>query len=292
MIHVLVGSEPYLVKKEKECLEKIVSEDMNLSRHDEFTKETEEECYTQPFLEDKRVVIVETDNISKLNNTSFLHYIDNPSDFTELVILPKEYDGRTKFYQSLKKKGFVKVFDKLEDEQKLIQFIGHELMNNKAAMTKEALGEFLTRENYFENEDVNLYSIVNDLNTLLSLTKQIELSHVRDYVKANEVGNIFVLGKLLLNKDAKALRHETKKLNSESSIGTISLLLREYRIALKAKNFDIKDIGAKFVLFKDMDEDALLRGIEICLDAISQVKDGNLSNTTALDLTVSKLLTL
>lgn len=293
MIHVLIGNEPYLIaRKKEEFISQISEPEMNLnvfSTFDEVVVETAEMC---PIFDEIRVCLIEVDSLSALDNKAFKSYVSAPCQTTELVIIPREYDARTKVYKFLKEKNLLCVLDKLSAEDELIRFIGSELTRAKASMKKEALVEFLKRENYLENDEINLYNISNDLQTLVSVTNQITLDTVRDYVKSNESENVFALSKLLLNKDAMGLRKEAKKLNKEDAFRSISLLLREFRVALKAKVFSPKDIGVKYVTLNDMSTESLMKGVDICNSMIADIKTGNLDAGVALQLTLGKLLNL
>ena len=113
---------------------------------------------------------------------------------------------------------------------------------------------------------------------------------VKTYVRDNAVDNVFTLAKLILSKNAVALRKELSLISSDQAIRTLALLLKEYRIAYKATFASNKEIGVRYINFQKMSKEELLGGIEICTKAMEEIKEGTLDTKVALMVTIGKLL--
>ena len=291
MIKIIFGDEPYFISQIKnETFDMIAEKDFNLSMHEVFDEDVFTLCNTFPFMEEKRVVFIDLDKLSLLNNELFRAYKKAPSEFTELLVLCREVDKTTKFAKELKKEGLLLEVTKLKEDYELKKFIQYFVTKANGTISSDALKEFMCRENYFENDATNLVSITNDLTALLSVSNEITTSIVKDMVKDMAKENRFALARLIEKKDAKGLKKEISLISPNNAIPTLSLLLREYRIAYKALYAPFSEIGIKFVTFKHMPKDQLIHGMKVCTSLVEDIKNGKVAEAVALQLAVAQLL--
>lgn len=293
MMKLLCGDEPYIIMKYKEAaVATVVEPDFNLSVFHKFDAEVYDTLFTYPVMEEKRVVVVDVDNISALNNDFFKKYKDNPSDFSDLIVIIRNADFSTKFARELKKS--LTICDKLSHEGDLRKEIMSVVNSNGASISEAALKEFIARQNYFERPDINLHSVMNDLQTLLDLSKEISLEMVKHHVKNHDVGNAFLLSKLLLSGNSKELKKQCALISSSSDevFRVLGLLQREFRIAYKEKYFTPTQIDAKYFNLKSLSKATLIKGMQICAEVTDQIKEGKIEAGIALDYASMQLVNL
>ena len=291
MIKLIYGDEPYFISLiKKETFSMVNNKDFNLSIHEVFDEDVFTLCNTFPFMEEKRVVFLDLDKLSLLNNEYFAAYKEAPSEFTELLILLRQVDKSTKLYKELKKEGILLEVKKIEQEYELKKFVQNYVTREEGSIQSDALREFMTRENYFENDAVNLISIINDLTAMLSVSKNITIDLVKDMIKDMATENVFSLAKRIEKGDAMGLKKELSLISADRAIPTLSLLLREYRIAYKATFAPLTDIGVKFITFRNMSKEQLIHGMKVCTSLVEDIKTGKVSENIALQLAVGQLL--
>ncbi len=290
MIKVLYGSEPYLISKIKdEVVSQIQFPDMNLTSAEVFNSEIVDILQTYPLMEDRRVVVIDADSLSVISNDDFTGYMENPSEYSDLLVILRQADMRVKLVNQLKKNGLLTICNKFESEKDLIAEIKSVLSVNGYSIAEDAFKEFLKRENYFDNEDVTLYGVINDILGLGVVNPNITLDMVKSTIKDNAKENVFSLAKLILNKDVKGFRQQANLMSADQAIPTLSLIMREYRIAYKALYFKPNEIGAKYINFSSMTKEQLIKGIEVCMDLIDGIKQGRVDASIALNLASARL---
>lgn len=293
MLKILYGKEHYTISRLKsEAVSQVEMPDMNYASFQKFDEEVVGLLRTFPFLEDRRVVVIDADSLSVINNEHFLNYIKTPEETSDLIIILRDADQRTKLFKELKAGGYITFCDKLKSEDELKKVLLEELSLVGGKIEPEVLNKFIERENYFDelNDDVTLYGVVNDLIGLClsSTDKTISLEQVNS-LRENRKGKIFSLSKLILSKDVIGLRRELNRLSDEP-IAILSLILREYRIAYKANYFDKAEIGTKYVGFSAMSKKELLYGMDVCLGTIRDIKFGKVAAADAMNIAAAKLL--
>lgn len=288
MIKIVYGNEPYLIEQIKSSLGKsLKNPDMNRLKAQAFSDEVYDFLTTYPILDDKRVVLLDIDTLSVLDNALFKSYLDKPSAFSDLLIEVRNYDARMKLANELKKQGLVKKCNKLENKEDLEVSILKIIAGLGGRITVDAYNELIQRENYLES-DVNLFNILNDLKGILSISRDITKELVLAYVKDHAVEEPFSISKLLLRKDIAGLRRQINLISSDNAIQIISLLLREYRIAWKVQMG--LPVSARYVSMKSLSHAKVWCGLAICQNAVDSIKKGSLPSDQALQITLLKLL--
>lgn len=293
-IHVLYGKEPYLIDYNKaKYVDMISVPEINLGYFEEWSDNVIRFLMTYPILDQVRVAIVTCKSFKSLGDgDSFEKYLKSPSPMGELVIIIKDVDKRCSLYKRLNKMPNVLVeCDKLVDARKLQHFLVSEIKKRGGEMSQNAYTLFLRRENYIDRDDINLYNLLSDIDRLIAYDRIITEDTVRLLVKENLTENIFGIAKMIQNKDTVSLRNQAFML-SGNAIGTLSALLREYRIAWKNKFFDSQLIGTKYIALSSLEESVLREGMNIIISSIDGIKNGSLPEKNALFFTFMKLVSL
>lgn len=292
MVKVLYGNEPYVIMKRKDKVVNVLqNKQMNFQKFEgKFDIDVYNACIQFPFLEDKKVVLLEVESLSALDNHIFMDYLNAPVDTTDLLIIAKNVDKRVKIYKKLSSLDIIVPCNKL-DTDTLKKAILCELQKKGGSIQELALAELLSRLNYENEESVNMLSIVGYLDNMLAVDKGITLEMVKEYIPKYEEANVFGLTKLLSAESSAELLRELEMVDPDESIKTLSLLLRDFRIAYKLKYFDKKDIADKAVFsqFSDYSTDFLVESMQTITDTISDVKVGKTTNQQALKLACIKL---
>ena len=295
MVKVLYGNEPYVIAKRKaKVVNALTNKQMNLQNFEgKFDLDVYNSCLSFPFLEDKRVVLMDIDSLSALDTPLFEEYLSSPVETTELLIICKNVDKRVKLYKKLKALDVLIPCDKL-DEETLKKAILCELSKKGGSIQELALAELIKRLNYENEDSVNMFSIVGYLDNMLAINKGITLEMVQKYVPKIEEANVFALSKLLLAESSAELLREVDMIDTDESIKTLSLLLRDFRIAYKLKYFDKKEVADKgvFTSFSEFSADTLVDCMQVITDTIADVKAGRTTNQQALKLACIKLFNI
>jgi len=285
MIYVYYGEESYLISLAKKRVFSSIEQSMNYRSTDSWDEEILDFLNTVPFMEEKKGVYLDIESLSKLDCSSFRNYIKNPAPFSELFIYVRNLNANTKFANELKKLSLLHRAKKLEHENDLIKYLLRELKVSEGRIMEDAMKEFLHRKNYFES-DITLFEMISDLNSLLSINKDISLDMVTTYIKKNEVENRFSIAKKIMTQDIVGLKKECELIPSGEEIAVLAYLMKEYRIAWKNHITPMKG----WITFKLLPLEKCLSGLKICTQSIDAIKEGTLPVENVLQVTFSKLV--
>lgn len=281
MLRFIGGDEPYLVDKEKASyLSGIKFPEFNYLAVDSLTEEVVSFLQTEPFMDPCKIVYCIVDDISALDVPLFDSILEASGT---LIVRFRKHDARKTFFKKLKEKKLVSVYGKQEGMEELRSLIPKYCKKLGISFAPNAYEEFLSRENYEESPEVSIYTIMDDVKKLSILstdrivTKELVKSTIEDRAK----GQVFSIAAYLKEKNVAALSKQARLL-AGSEIQTLSALLREYRIAYKAKYFSTKDIGVTRLCLSYKTEDELLAGMDILTDTLRGLKVGSIPTETAM----------
>ncbi len=292
MISIVYGNEPYGIDVKKRKIEAMVTmPSMNLTFFTgEFGLDVLNTCNTFPFMEDKRGVFLEIDSLKALDNEHFRNYCQSPADFTELLIIVKDVDQRTKLYKSFKEQGLLTPCMKLKDMSELQKVIVYELKKRNATMDDAAASLFIKKMNYFNNDSVNLLNVVGYLDACSCISNTITAELVDKVCPSFEEANIFMLTSLIKDGDTTELYRQIKMIPSKDSIGIMSLLLKDFRVAYKLKSFSENEVSTWKTSFSSFSRELLCECMEILTSVISGVKRGTYTEDIALLTACSRIM--
>ncbi len=295
MVLVVSGPEAYnIARYKKKALEGVQSPQMNVTSFaGTFTEDVAVQCRTFPILSERRAVLLECETQKGLDTKEFEEYLQNPSDSCNLFVALKKADSRTKLIKKLTSAGVYKSCNKFDDEAKVRQVLEYELRQRGATMEPAAMAEFLRRINYLNYEAMTLSFAVNLLEACVSVSKEIDAETVVKMVPEHREPNVFGLINLIKNKEVDALSEEIGLIPADEAIGKMSLLLRSYRIAYKARFYKLGEIGKRVRdEFPDKTTDDLVRSMKVITDLIEGIKTGKVDTANALRLCAVELCSI
>ena len=295
MFKILYGNEPYRIDKAvAKCKKEIKEPGINVGFFDSLGKDVLALCRTYPFLEENRLVVVSVDSLTD----EVLNFMDIP-EFTNLFVLPSACDKRTGLFKKLSNAGLTEELNKLTENQ-LRTFIVKYLKNNGGLITERAYEHLVERSGYFENDNVNLYTIEIYLKQLMLLGTVITDENVNRIIHPSCNENVYALTKALLSNDGEYTIDLCKRLleRGEQPIALLSLLLRTFRLGYKASLFTTESlnevsalIGVSAYQLKGTlcyPKEILNNALDIIQEGIANVKSGGGKNSFLF--TIAKLI--
>lgn len=287
---LIFGSEPYLIKSYRDSVTKGISvPDMNVLESDQFTLVERDFARQAPFIDPRRVLILQLDKMSA--NELLEKYLKEPSQKTDLFLFVREVDKRLGIYKRFPKDS-IKQFDK--NPANLQQFILGFVKNRGCRITQNAYDELVSRINY-DLDDVNLYHVKSALEKLCSTSDEVTPELVKRLVPVNEKEDVFRLIELIDRKEVGELFHQADMLmqgGEQNVIGTLSLLLRSYRILYKVGvcGCTLREAGVYYRTYvPKLTGMQAEKGIEIIQEVVNGIKGGKYTQNFALRFCLSKL---
>lgn len=275
MVKIMVGNEPYMVDCMARRESKLNFPDFNLLKSSAFGEEEDLFLSSYPMMDDKRVLVLSLKKLDDLKGEYFEKWADETDTQNVIVVKVSEYDARTSFYKECVKKNLIVPCSKKDLYNSIIPILQKRVAAKGAVMDNSVIESMIKRTGYLENDEINMYSLVGYLNTMLSLEKNITLDLMESIVPSFYKEDAFCLAKLICSKDMKGLRKQAELLKG-TEIETLSALLREFRISYKAKYFPLKEIGVSYSAFLKKDKEYLAYGIRIISDTVAGIKNGTI----------------
>lgn len=290
---LITGTEPYLIRAYRcEVVKGVAMPDINVLESGQFAESERDFARQAPFMASRRVLIL---NFDKLQANALLEkYLEKPTEKTDLFLFVKETDKRLSIYKKFKKEE-IRQFDK--NPETLNRFILGYVKKNGCQITKQAYDELVCRLNY-EMEEVDLYQVRSALEKLCTTSGEITPDLVKRLVMPNEREDIFHLIRLIDEKRTGELFHQTELLlqNGEQNIiGTLSLLLRSYRILYKLSvgGCTLQEAGVHTRTYVPrLTGEQADEGITIIQNAINGIKQGKYLPEFSLRYSLSRLCKL
>lgn len=290
---LIFGNEPYRIHMYKmEAVKGIAMPEFNYMEAAQFTQAERDFAKQMPFMGNRRVLIV---NMEKLTSNELLEqYLTEPASKTDLYIFVGEVDKRLSLYKKFPKDG-IKQLDK--DMEMLQRWILGYIKRQNCKITRQAYDEFLKRINY-ELEEVNLYHVKSALKRLCTTQDEITPDLVQRLVQFNEKEEVFRLISLIDEGKTEELFHQADLIvqnGSQNVIGTLSLLLRSYRLLYKINvcGCTLKEAGVyNRTYIPRMSLEQADEGIDIIQKTVNGIKNGRYTQEFALRLCLSKLCNL
>lgn len=279
MVYLLYGDEPYIayqtIKKAKESLS---MPDMNLMEASGLGDSFFEFCQAVPFLEPKKVAVLSVSSLAEIDSERFyelVQMVNSTDSVCDIYITSTKVEKNRKAFKALQKAGALKECNKLSRGQ-LITFIRREF--SEYELEKEAEASFVERLNYEDNDEVCLFTVVNEALKLKALmqasgTTVLTKELVEKATATNEVENVFALSTLIRSGNASGALHQLSLLERAkdfSEIATLSLVLKNIRVAIKRHLVKVADRTA----FADLSLDTLRTMLDVTEKYIGYYKSG------------------
>ncbi len=239
-LYYLYGSEDYLVERE---LERIVNGalegglgDMNHHVFDAGSLDPEEVvsvAMTLPAFSSKRVIVVKgAESLKARQEKVFMEYAADPSPTTVMVFVSgaaKKKDSG--FFRFLEKKGFVKAFNRLKEEN-LVEWIKNEVRSQGKTISADAARKLLAIAGK------SLRDLKGEIEKLLLFTgqkKSIDAKDVEDCGLDMKEETLFALSDAMGSRDLAKAMKILAKVENEPPLKMLGAMARQIRVLLKLK---------------------------------------------------------
>ena len=254
-------------------------------------------CETLPFFSDRRLVLLRNSLFFKNQTEIIADYIkEGLPDYLCLAFEESEVDKRSRMFKAVNSAGYC-VECKRPDDKTLIQWIVRSFSKNGKKIRVSEAEKLLARLG------PDMWTLSNEIHKLIDYSlgrDEISESDIDSISSSNPSDAIFnMIGLIASGKKEEALRlyYDLMALN-ESPIKIISLIGREYRLILEAKEMtnsrerDIeRQLGVppfalkRYVsIGKSFSREALLLLIRKCREIDYEVKSGKISDRLGVEL--------
>lgn len=301
-VKIIYGNEPYYIDKViLQLKEKIQYPEMNLSTFEDFSDAVISACDTFPVVDNKRLVILTLEQ--NKGEEGLLSLIKSVPDFTDLVIVTKYVDKRTNLYKYAKNENLLKECGKLTEGQ-LRVFIHTVLSEQSAKITDSAYSMLSKRMNYFDDPDINLYTVEIYVKQLCFLSKIITEEEITKVVPPTSNEKAYALtNSILAGQYDKSFSLALEFIErGENPIGLLSMMQRIFRLGFKASMYEEVDksnlgklLGVPVFQFQDalhIPFDQLNLILNIIQDSINGIKTGRCEAENLFLLTIGKILSM
>lgn len=289
MVKLIYGEEVYLLDKNVEAeISGIELPEMNVAYYDDEydIASVERDCSTEPFLADKRAVVLRFTELKA--SDALKELIKSIPDTTILLIVAEKVDKRSGLFKALQKDAVQCV---KPDIAKVVTLISKVAEKEGCKVDRDAAEEMINRLGYYAEEEVNLYSVVGMTRQLAS-SGDITLSLVKAMLPESAAGKVWSLLSLICDrKSEEAFALLSYLLDSgESGIGILSVLLKSFRLAWKER-IGVSDNVPRFqyAAATKYNEKSLLAAQEALETGIEQIKSG-VDAAIATSVSIVKLI--
>lgn len=273
-IVLIGGDEPYLIDVKRESLIGTMQlPELNFMSTEMLDASVAAHLATCPIMDERRVAVVTVQKLEEIDNPFFAECRNIQGSL--LIVVFHSYDGRNTFYKQMNKEGILHLCTKQKAFPSLSNFLLKRAEKAGLVFQNGAMEELLRRVDYLENDGVNIYTLLGYLESLKALNNSITCENIKAIVPEYVREQIFSIVDLIQKRNLKGLTQQAQLLKDDA-IGTLSALLREYRIAYKAYYFNLKDIGISSVHLKGVSKEQLVQGIELISGQITAIKTGTL----------------
>ncbi len=250
-IYLVLGEERYFIERIREEIIDVAldeeSMDLNFSSFDMEEHSLSDALYEAssfPFFGDKKVVFVNNPffltgqrvkNVPDHNVTELEEYINNPADFTILVLFApyEKLDRRKKITKLLEKEA--QVIDVSSPYPNEVNRYVKEVVKEQGYQFTDGAFQLFT-----ERTDGKLTHMMHELDKLFlydSDAKRITKESVQQLVPKSLEQNVFELNTLVLNQQVEASveAYQDLLVQKEEPIKIVALLISQFRLLLQVK---------------------------------------------------------
>lgn len=253
------------------------------------------EAQTLPFLAERRVILVRgAEKYAEAAGAALVEYLENPSDFTVLLLIAGKVDKRTKFYKACEKSGVV-VECPMLDERSMHAWVRSEVKARGKSLDAEAVKALTTRAGTSLSDVNNALTLVidfvgpdaeriteADVNAACADVAEEIIWNLTDAIAASDGGTAL-----------RALRNlEDMGKHPDEIIGTINWLLKTaYQLASPETAGNVNRFVAQKTepLTKKLGRRKLEDAFALCTDTQFMMRETGVDAGLAMDLLVIKL---
>ena len=306
-IYLLYGDEKYLVNQYKNRLKDAIIGDDSIN-YGYFeggkidTREVISMCDTMPFFSERRLVIVENSGFLKSANEDLANYLKNVPEYLIIIFVEEEIDKRNRIFKLISDKGYACEM-KYQSESTLSKWVDGLLAKDNKKIERAALALLLDKCGV---EMTNIYSEMEKLICYCLDKEIITVADVDAICTVRTENKIFDLVTAIAThkqKQALDLYYDLLTLR-EAPMRIMFLITRQFNLLLQVKelaahNIDNKTMASKmgvapFVVGKCLAQaknftiEKLKEALEDMAGVEEAVKQGNMQDKTAVELTIIK----
>lgn len=306
--YLLYGEEAYLRRQYRDKLKAALVNDGDTMNYNYFegkgidVGEIIDLAETLPFLDDRRVIIIENSGLFKHGGEQLADYLKEPCETTFFVLVEPEIDKRSKLFKALTAKGRAVEF-KAQDESILKRWILGTLNKENKKITERDLSLFL------EKTGTDMENISKELEKIICycMDKDVITGADIEEICTRQVNNqIFdmmdaIAGKR--QKEAMDLYYDLLTLK-EPPMRILFLLARQFNLLLQVKELKQKGYPAKvigenvglpgFIAGKYVNQASkfstqyLRDAVTDCVETEEAVKTGKMNDVLSVELLLIK----
>lgn len=271
---LIFGEETYLLDKAVETeISGIDAPEMNVTRFDDgySIDDVERLCFTAPFFSNRRAVILRLRELKADDGLKKL--IGTIPETTVFVVAADRVDKRSALYKVFQKatKGCSK-----PELRKVYDLVRRVAESEGRIVEQAAVEEMVKRLNYYDDAQVNLYSVIGCVRQLAQ-SGDITMSLVSAMLPESAAGKSWKLLSLVCEGDMREAFSLLGYLldSGENAIGVLSLLLRGFRLAWKdVTGIPEENLRYQYAAALKYSAKALVSAQEILESAVMQLKSG------------------
>lgn len=295
-IIILQGSETFLQEEYvKGLVSKLSMPDLNYSCMDDLTDLVYEELCSAPVLDAIKVCFVRTPILKDSLLPGILERLPNSA---RLII---KYDKKIKKQYMSDDIELVSV-SKYTSVGDLRTFIESRFHKYGVKISPDSMNYLIERSGYLVNDDISLQNIDSYVR-LLSSCSPISKASIDDYVPLSLSSNIFDLFQMMRDDKSHVFEFISQLIesNNASAANMIGLILRQFRVSYKLKNYSdqktaARDLGISPYSIKYfptyLNRDELITCINLCEKASDRYRNGACSDSDALKFLVGEVMLL
>ncbi len=292
-VTLVCGDDAYLERREVEKL----LEGGETARFPSFTRETIASLSASSFFGPPKVLVI-ADGIPGVDVAPFWEYLAAPNPDATLVIWIRSIDRRLKGWSRIREeKGLVVKWIKKASLHAAAGFL-HAMASQRGCEMEEKLAErAVVLSGYESDPEVDFYFLGNAMTALTDAMedgrRKAMDEDVSRYFGRDIPVDRFGASRRLTDGDVSLLR-DVKGICRDcgGAVPFLMLLARDFRVAYKAKHLSEAEIGVRKTPLSSWKTERILKGLMVTMEAVREIKEGEVPDETATVPCIWKLLQL
>lgn len=287
MVTIIYGAEPWLCDRYRE---KEIG-GMDFVRATSFSSKESQTLKSNLLFGEPSVCLI-LDDVKGIND-KLLDYVADPVKDSNLVIQLKEYDSRSKaFKQLIYSDGIELIECKRYNQKQYTYLLLSRITKAGKKITSENMELLADRIGYLKDDDITLYSVENILDNLINASEDVITAElIGDIVPMRNAVDRFGIAPLISKGEKERVIEKVPEIRKQvGTVAFLNILLREFRIAYKAKFFTRDEIGAASYNFKDWSLERIKKALVDTSDVIKAVTSSLMPEEAALYVLIDNIM--
>lgn len=280
MVRVLTGSEPWIIDFEVNSMVKKADPE-NVVKVSSWDDSLTEELVCGFF--GKPLVVCRTSDFP--TSDTFIGVLRNGCD-GDLVVITDKFNKNTTSYKVASEKRLIETFNKPE-MARACRFVTKEVAQYGKQISSSAAEALLNRMAYYDDDDVSLYSVANEIKSICYAvdTDEITTEDVHRLCKENVVSKAYeILSALADHNTELAYKRYQSVLASAPEVVVLSTIFTQIKNAYKltlfksdldaVKRSKVNSYSVSFLTSRNLPAEKLQEMLNVTLEAIDSIKNG------------------